>query len=100
MEVDDPCELKSFLISVERWRLEGREQRGVTCTHVVAKKVAVPSKMFASLLEVSLNPGTSMRVTERPSRSNSSESWISAAEFDPIRRFEPLARLMNWKHSG
>ena len=26
--VDDPCELKAFLISVERWRLEGRETTG------------------------------------------------------------------------
>ena len=69
-------------------------------TDAVAKKAAIIFKISTSLFEVSSNPGVSMRVTALPSRMNLSASWTSAVHDSksiPIRRFEPLARLINWR---
>ena len=69
-------------------------------TYVVVKNVAIISKISVSLFEVSLNPGVSTRTTLLPSRVNSSESLTSAVhDSKPVAtgRFEPLARLMNWR---
>ena len=69
------------------------------CAYAVAKKAAIIFRISVSLFEVSSKPGVSMRITLLPSRMNSSASWTSAvhdSKFIPIRRFERLARLMNW----
>ena len=70
---------------------------------MAAKKAAIVCNISVSLFEVSSNPGVSMRTTLRPSRVNPSESWTSAVQDSnpiPTRRFEPLARLINWKRLG
>ena len=77
-----------------------QETTNATWTHVVAKKVAIVLKISVSLLEVSSNPGVSMRVTLLPSRVNLSATWTSSVHDSkpvPTRRFEPLARLINWR---
>ena len=66
--------------------------------HLVAKKAAIVFKISVSLFDVSSNPGVSMRVTFLPSRVNLFASWTSAVQDSrpiPIRRSEPLARLIN-----
>ena len=71
------------------------------CTYAVAKKAAIIFRISASLVEVSSNPGVSMRVTALPSRVSLSARWISAVHDSkpvPTRRFESLARLMNWRN--
>ena len=70
------------------------------CTYVVAKKAVIVFKISVFFCGVSSNPGVSMSVTVLPSRVNSSASWISVVhdpKFILTRRFEPLARLINWK---
>ena len=72
------------------------------CAHVVAKKAAIIFKTSVSLLEVSSNPGVSMRTTPLPSRVNRSARWTSVvhdSRFIPTRRLERLARLTNWAAS-
>ena len=71
--------------------------------YLAARKSAIIFKISVSLFKVSSNPGVSMRLTALPSRVNSSESSTSAVQDsnpDPIRRFEPLARLTNWRLLG
>ena len=66
------------------------------CAYAVAKKAAIIFKTSVSLLEVSSNPGVSMRMTPLPSRVNISARWTSAvhdSNFTPTRRLERLARL-------
>lgn len=73
------------------------------CTYDVAKKAAIIFRISVSLFEVSSNPGVSMRITLLPSRVNSSASWTSAVhdtKLSPIRRFERLARFINWRQAG
>ena len=70
------------------------------CAYVAARKNAIILKISVSLFEVSSNPGVSMRVTALPSRMSLLASWTSAVHDSkpiPIRKFEPLARLMNWR---
>ena len=72
-------------------------------TYVVVKKAAIVCKISVSLFEVSSNPGISTRRTSLPSIVNTSESWTSAVHDSvPVltRRFEPLARLINWMQLG
>ena len=72
------------------------------CAYVVAKKAVIISKISVSLFEVLSNPGVSMRTTVRPSRVNSFESWtlsVHDSKPTPTCRFEPLARLINWRSS-
>ena len=72
------------------------------CAYMVAKKTAIVFKT-SSAPEGKSNPGVSMRVTDLPSRVNSSESWIPASrDSEPVGSggFEPLARLINWRQSG
>ena len=79
------------------------KRRISVCTHVVAKKAAIVFKTSVSLFDVSSNPGVSIRVTALPSRVNSfasSTSVVHRSEPIPVRRFEPLARLINWGHVG
>ena len=67
-------------------------------THVVARKSEIIFKIFASLFEVSSNPGVLTNVTTIPSRVSSSTAWTSVvgdSEPVPICRFEPDARLIN-----
>ncbi len=55
-----------------------------------------------SLLFVSSKPGVSRRVTCRPSRSNTWETWTSSVHDSrpsPTRRLEPLAKFMNYAFS-
>ena len=68
-------------------------------TYAVARKAVIICKISVSLFIVSPNPGVSMRTTFLPSRVNTFESWTSAVHESkpiPTRRFEPLARLINW----
>ena len=70
-----------------------------TSTYLASKKALTFSKISVSVVEVSSNPGVSMRVIVLPSRMNSSESWtwsVHDSKPVPTRRFEPLARLINW----
>ena len=56
--------------------------------------------MSESLFEVSSNPGVSMRVTDRPSNSKVWANWtvlVQDSSPPPTRRFEPLARFMNYR---
>ena len=72
-------------------------------THMVARKDPISFKTSVSIFEVSSNPGVSMRVTALPLRVNSSASWTSTVHDSnpiPIGRFEPVARLINWKYVG
>ena len=97
MDVDDPGKRSPFLISVEEFSPEDR--RTAMWTYVAAKKAAIISKISASLPKVSSNPGVSMRVTTLPPRVNSSAIWTSAVHDPqpvPTRKFEPLARFMNF----
>ena len=60
-------------------------------THAVAKKAAIIFKTSVSLIEVSSNPGVSIRSTLRPSRVNMFESWTSAvhdSKFVPTPNLE------------
>ena len=69
-------------------------------THAVAKKAVIIFKMSTSLFEVSLNPRVLKRVMTLPLRVNLSANWTSAihdSKSIPIRRFELLARLINWR---
>ena len=82
---------------------KNEKRRTAVCTYMVAKKAAMTFKISASLFEVSSHPGVSMRVTAFPSRMNSFASWIPVVHGSgpaPIRRFEPLARLINWGQPG
>ena len=70
---------------------------------VVFKKGLIFFKISVSVVDVLLNPGVSMRITVFPSRVNSSESWTSVvhnSESVATGRFEPLARLTNWRQPG
>ena len=72
--------------------------------YVAVRKRAISFKTSVLVFEfeVSSNPGVSMRVTTLPSRVNSSASWnsvVHACRPVPTRRFEPLARLINWRQS-
>ena len=70
---------------------------------MAAKKTAIIFRILVSLFLVSSNAGVSMRVTAFPSRMNSFASLTSAVyDSDPVLtgRFEPLARLINWRHPG
>jgi len=65
----------------------------------VAKKAAIFFKISVSLLVVSSNPGVSMSTTRLPSSVNSFASWTSGVHDSksiPTRKFERLARLMNY----
>ena len=75
MDIDDPSECGSFLVSVEKFSPEDRETAGASNTYVVARKSAIILKISVSLFEVSSNPGVSMRVTTLLSRVNLSASW-------------------------
>ena len=71
-------------------------------TYVAAKKAAIIFRISASPFVVSSNPGISIRVTVLSSRVNGAASLTSAvhdSEPIPIRRLEPLARLINWRVS-
>ena len=88
----------SYLLTSLVWKAGIR--RTSIRAYVVAKKAAIIFKTSVSLLEVSSNPGVSMRITFLPSRVNSSASWTSAvhdSKLIPTRRFERLARLINWR---
>ena len=101
MDVDDPGDLGPFLVSVKKFSPTDRETTRPVYTHKVAKKAAIISKISASLFVVSSNPGVSMRITALPSRVNTSANLTSAVHDSkpiPTRRFEPLARLINWSH--
>ena len=80
------------------------KRRTLRYTYVVARKVAIMFKTSVSLIEVSSNPGVSMRDMILPSRANLSANWTSAvheSKSPPIcRRSEPVARLMNWRQPG
>ena len=79
------------------------KRRASMCTHALAKKLAIVSKTSLSLPEVSPSPGISMRATLLPSRVNSSAGWTSAVlspKRVPTGSFEPLARLINWRHGS
>ena len=68
----------------------------------MAKKSAIIFNISVSLFVVSSNPGVSMSATRLPSSVNSSASLTSSvheARSVPTRRFERLARLMNWRVS-
>ena len=68
--------------------------------YLAARKDVIIFKISVSLFVVSLNPGVSMKVTTLPSRVKSSASWTSAVHGSkpiPTGRFEPLARLINWR---
>ena len=68
----------------------------------MAKKAAI-FKISVSLFVVSLNPGVSIRVTLLPSSVNLSATWASVVHGSksiPTRKFERLARLINWRHSS
>ena len=83
------------------WEIEKR--RAAMRAYVAARKDAIIFKMSVSLFVVSSNPGVSMRVTALPSRVNSSATWTSAVHDSksiPVFRFEPLARLINWRRAG
>ena len=98
VDIYNPGELGPLLISVGRSVRKVEKRRTTMYAYVVAKNAATVSKTSVSLFEVSSNPGISMRVTAFPSRVNSSASLTSTvrdSEPIPIRRFEPLARLMN-----
>ena len=91
----------SYLLRSSVRKIE--KQRTPVCTYVEAKKVAIIVRISVSVFDVSSNPGVSMRITLLPSRVNSSASVTSAvhdANPIPIRRFEPLARLINWRQLG
>ena len=91
----------SYLPRNSAWKTE--EWQKPMWIYVVAKKAAIIRKISVSLFEVSSNPGVSMRTTLFPSRVNPSESWASAVHDSrpiPTRRFEPLARLINWRQPG
>ena len=73
------------------------------CSYLVVSKSAIVSTIFASSFGLSLNPGVSMSTTVLLSRVNSSESWTSVVHGPkPVAsgRFEPLARLTNWRNSS
>ena len=74
MDVDNSRKRNSFLVPVEKFNPEDRGTTGATCTHMVAKKAAIISKISVSLFEVSSNPGVSMRITRLSSRVKSSVS--------------------------
>lgn len=67
----------------------------------VAKKSAIICKIpiLSSEVEVSPNPGTSIRVTSLSSRVNP-VGWTSAVEFDLASKLKPLARSINWRQLG
>jgi len=59
--------------------------------YVVTKKAAIIFKTSVSLLEVSSNPGVSIRTTSLPSRVNRFARWTSVvhdSRFIPTRSFE------------
>ena len=100
MHVDDPGKLRPFLIPVKRFSPENGETRMPVYAYEAAKNAAISFKISASLFDVSSNPGVSISIVLLPSTVNSSESWTSAVDDSkliPIRRLEPLARLINWK---
>lgn len=102
LDVDDAGKLGPPLISVRKLNPEGWEQKAMW-TYVVFKKAAIIFKTSVSLFNVSSKPGVSMRITLCPSRVNSSASWMSVVQdfrLFPTRRFEPLARLTNWRQPG
>ena len=71
--------------------------------YTAARWNAISFKVSVALFVVSSNPGVSTRVTVLPSRVNSSATWTSAVHDInpiPVRRFEPLARLINWRQPG
>ena len=73
------------------------------CVYMVARKEPIFFKIPVSILEVSSNPGVSMRITDLPLRANPSATWTSTVHASnpiPIGRFESLARLINWKRVG
>ena len=75
MDVDDPSECGSLLVSVEKFSSEDWGTVGASDTYVAARKSAIIFKISVSLFEVSSNPGVSMRVTTLLSRVNLSASW-------------------------
>ena len=75
VDVDDPSECGSLLVSVEEFSSEDWGTVGASNTYVAARKSAIIFKISVSLFEVSSNPGVSMRVTTLLSRVNLSASW-------------------------
>ena len=87
----------SYLSESSIRKIEKRRSQ-LICAHMVAKNAAMIFKISASLFSMLSNPGVSIRVTVLPPRVNLSESLTSAvhdSEFVPIRKVEPLARLIN-----
>ena len=72
VNVDDPGERSPFLVSVQRFSLGDRKTMKTIRAYTLARKNAIIFKISVSLFEVSSNPGVSMRVTDLPSRVNSS----------------------------
>ena len=78
------------------------ERQKATHTYMAAKKAAIIFKISVSLFALSSNPGVSIRVTVLPSRVKLSTNPTRAVHNSgpiPIRRFETLARLINWTDS-
>ena len=91
----------SYLLRSSVRKIEKRQMP--TCTYMVAKKAAIVLKISTSLFGALSNPGVSMRITGLPSRVNTSVDLTSAVhQPTPVStgRFEPLARLINWKQLG
>ena len=67
-------------------------RNSLSFTHEVARKAAISLRTSISLRVVSPNPGVSIKVTRRPSRSKGSATCTVLV---PGPRFAPLTRLMN-----
>ena len=91
----------SYLLRGSVRKIEKR--RTPIYTYVSAKYVAISLKISASLVEMSSNPGVSIRITALSSTVNSTvgcTSVVHNSKSFPTCRFEPLARLINWSQLG